>query len=318
MIRKNTCHYTIETPIHASGAIGIVRLTSTDASTFDASLAHLGLAPVRVGQVRRMSILDIDDGIVARWDDCCADLMVHGGRGVIEAVTHELTNRGVKRACDSGESLRNRWPEAASDIEAQVLEALAHAASPRAVPILLAQPTRHAADLSRGVADANALGHLLTPPFVLILGPPNVGKSSLLNALVGQEASIVADRPGTTRDTVAAMAVLDGLTVRLADAPGMAAEEPDEIVAAAAEIARTLEGAADLVVLCGDSQSPPLSTDRPSITVATRSDLDSADWPHDHAVSMKDAARVRTLAIAIRRALVPDAALNDERPWSLT
>lgn len=306
--------FSIETPRQAPGAIGIIRLWSGEADEMKAALAHLGLGANSVGEARCRSILGVDDGLVVRWTDTSVDLMVHGGPGVIDAIASELCKRGVKH----GEgSLGDQWPEGASTVEAAMLNALATASSPRAVPVLLGQPAKHASGAERGFADASVLRHLLYPPLVLILGQPNVGKSSLLNALVGREASIVADQPGTTRDTVAAMGVLDGLTVRLADAPGMDAAESDPIVRSAAGIARTLEASADLVVRCGDRALPPPSTDRPFITVSTRSDLGGTDWPHDLAVSTHDAASLERLAIAIRGVLVPDSVLDDERPWDL-
>lgn len=62
---------------------------------------------------------------------------------------------------------------------------------------------------------------------VVILGQPNVGKSSLLNALAGRDAAIVSSRPGTTRDVVEVQLDLGGLPVTVADTAGLrsAAEE---------------------------------------------------------------------------------------------
>ena len=56
---------------------------------------------------------------------------------------------------------------------------------------------------------------------VLILGRPNVGKSSLLNALLGEARAIVTDIPGTTRDTVEEQLVLGGIPLRLVDTAGV-------------------------------------------------------------------------------------------------
>jgi len=56
---------------------------------------------------------------------------------------------------------------------------------------------------------------------VVIAGRPNVGKSTLLNRLLGVERAIVADTPGTTRDTIEEELVLDGVTVRLVDTAGL-------------------------------------------------------------------------------------------------
>jgi GTPase len=56
---------------------------------------------------------------------------------------------------------------------------------------------------------------------VAILGRPNVGKSSLLNALVGAERVIVSDVPGTTRDTIDTILERDGRTYQLVDTAGL-------------------------------------------------------------------------------------------------
>src|ERR1051325_6857887 len=58
------------------------------------------------------------------------------------------------------------------------------------------------------------------PPVVAIVGRPNVGKSSLLNALVGKRISIVQDMPGVTRDRISAPLAIDGKFVELVDTGG--------------------------------------------------------------------------------------------------
>src|SRR5438093_1162185 len=65
---------------------------------------------------------------------------------------------------------------------------------------------------------------------IVIVGRPNVGKSSLFNALVGASRAIVTDVPGTTRDMVSDVVDLDGLRVTLVDTAGL--REPDGLVAA--------------------------------------------------------------------------------------
>jgi tRNA modification GTPase len=87
---------------------------------------------------------------------------------------------------------------------------------------------------------------------VVIAGPPNVGKSSLINALLGYQRAIVFDQPGTTRDVLTATTAIDGWPVELADTAGIRegddAIETEGVARALAEIR-----AADLVVEVWDA-----------------------------------------------------------------
>ena len=81
----------------------------------------------------------------------------------------------------------------------------------------------------------------------MLVGPPNVGKSSLINAIAGYDRSITLDIPGTTRDVLHAETVIDGLPVRLSDTAGLrASDEPIEREGIAR--ARVAAEQADLVV----------------------------------------------------------------------
>lgn len=65
-------------------------------------------------------------------------------------------------------------------------------------------------------------GHLLREgAIVAILGRPNVGKSTLLNAMLGIRRAIVTDTPGTTRDVIEESMVIDGIAIRIADTAGL-------------------------------------------------------------------------------------------------
>ncbi len=103
---------------------------------------------------------------------------------------------------------------------------------------------------------------------VAIVGPPNAGKSSLLNALLGMERAIVSEIPGTTRDTIEETIVVDGVPVRLVDTAGIRAHA-DRLEAAGIERARKAlaGGAIALVVVDG---SLPLGADARSVLEATR------------------------------------------------
>jgi len=99
-------------------------------------------------------------------------------------------------------------------------------------------------------------GRLLRDGIVLaIVGPPNAGKSSLLNTLSGQDSAIVTDIPGTTRDVLRELIDLDGIPVHVADTAGIRDTE-DRIEAEGVRRARQALETADLVLLIEDLSEP--------------------------------------------------------------
>jgi len=103
---------------------------------------------------------------------------------------------------------------------------------------------------------------------VAIVGPPNAGKSSLLNALLGEERALVSEISGTTRDTIEESLAIDGVFVRLVDTAGIR-EHADRLEAAGIERARrALEQARIALVVIDASQ--PLGAEARAILVATR------------------------------------------------
>jgi tRNA modification GTPase len=90
---------------------------------------------------------------------------------------------------------------------------------------------------------------------VVFAGPPNAGKSSLFNALLGVERAIVTDLPGTTRDAIEAVAVLRGFPFRLIDTAGIR-DSSDVVEAQGIEVARRHLGGADVVLVCWAADAP--------------------------------------------------------------
>lgn len=97
-------------------------------------------------------------------------------------------------------------------------------------------------------------GRLLRDGIVLaIIGRPNAGKSSLLNALSGQDSAIVTEIPGTTRDVLREQIDLDGIPVHVADTAGIR-ETSDLIEAEGVRRARQTLQTADIILLIEDAQ----------------------------------------------------------------
>ena len=91
---------------------------------------------------------------------------------------------------------------------------------------------------------------------VVVAGPPNAGKSSLLNAIAGEERAIVTDIPGTTRDHIEVPLALGGVPVLLTDTAGLR-EAEDEVEAIGVQRAGRLVQGADVLVWLGDPADAP-------------------------------------------------------------
>lgn len=102
------------------------------------------------------------------------------------------------------------------------------------------------------------VGRLTRPWRVVLAGPPNVGKSSLVNSLVGYARAIVFDQPGTTRDVVTATTAIDGWPVEIADTAGIRPTSAN-LEQAGIELARREIAAADVVVLVREAGEPSMS-----------------------------------------------------------
>lgn len=110
-------------------------------------------------------------------------------------------------------------------------------------------------------------------PLVVLAGEPNVGKSSLMNALLGENRAIVSDVAGTTRDSIEEWLDIEGWPVRLVDTAGLR-DTPDAIEAQGVERSRRLMNQADIILQLAESPVPPLS--EKSIVVVTKCDLSEA------------------------------------------
>ena len=147
-----------------------------------------------------------------------------------------------------------------------------------------------------------------------LIGRPNAGKSSLLNALLGYERSIVASVAGTTRDYLEAGLELGGLPITLVDTAGLR-DTTDEIEAAGVRQSRRLAEGADLVLYLEDASQPRESTDslpdslpQNALLVQTKTDLQSLWYdPAALPVSAVTGVGLPELREAVVQTLLQDA-----------
>jgi tRNA modification GTPase len=255
------------------------------------------------------------------------ELHTHGGREVVQFVQELIAARGAE-VCT--------WQDLERDtggaVYAAALAALAGALTARTAAIALDQVQGAFAAALASIQSALAMGdqsladdllgqlerwsdigtHLTTPWTVVIAGAPNVGKSSLVNALAGYHRSVVSPLPGTTRDVVTTLVALDGWPVELADTAGWH-DAADALEREGIQRAGEALGTADLCVWVLDaSVSPvwPAANLGKTLLVVNKSDLAPA-WPvseHPDAVqvSAQTGAGLAELCAKIAAALVPE------------
>lgn len=237
-----------------------------------------------------------EDVVVCRTGPDACEIHCHGGDAAVRRILADLRSFGgeIVEWRSQLEAERSVWEREHSD-------ALSRATTLRAAGWIAAQAgrmERAIAELTELVASgqrelaasrANEMlawaifgRHLTRPWEVVLAGRPNVGKSSLINALVGFERSIVFDEPGTTRDVVTADTVLDGWTIRLSDTAGQRGSAKD-LEAAGIARAREAFANADARLLLIDVSQPPHADDWQLL----------AEWPDAivvaHKVDLPDA-----------------------------
>ena len=220
------------------------------AAVVDAALSQPGVRPAEPGEYTRRAFengkLDLAEA------EGLADLVDAETEGQRRQALRQ--RRGALSAVYEG--WRGKLIEAAALIEAEIDfpdEDLPGALAQRAGPILQAL----ADDMGRHLDDAHR-GERIRDGFrIAIIGPPNAGKSSLLNALAQREAAMVSDIPGTTRDVVEVRLILAGFPVWIADTAGLR-EAADAVEAEGVRraLARAEEADLRIGVVESASQAP--------------------------------------------------------------
>ena len=130
--------------------------------------------------------------------------------------------------------------------------------------------------IDRALATADSAQRLREGFTVVIAGPPNVGKSTLMNALAGRDVAITSPIPGTTRDLIEVFLDLRGYPVILVDTAGIR-ESHDPIEQEGVARARRKAESADLMLWLDDGEDSPSPTmESPALLVRTKIDLEAA------------------------------------------
>ncbi len=104
------------------------------------------------------------------------------------------------------------------------------------------------------LAESVVAAEILRGGYVVgIVGYPNAGKSSLLNALLGKQRAIVSDLPGTTRDYIEEVLFLDGMSIKLVDTAGLRDKPADRIELEGIELAHSILQQSNLVLVLNDA-----------------------------------------------------------------
>lgn len=239
-----------------------------------------------------------EDLVVCRRSDTRVEVHCHGGKQSSAQIVSDLMSVGCK------EIDQHMWLqlEHGCPIRAAASEALAQATTARTAEVLLDQfhgalrqelegiladlddeKTEIAQQRIARLLEFAEFGLHLTKPWqVVIAGRPNVGKSSLINALVGFERAIVYDQPGTTRDVVTATTAVDGWPIQLSDTAGLHTTD-DAIESAGIELARTRLLSADLIVWVLDATEVAL-IDEPKLLVQQQAEKVAVNLADDQIV----------------------------------
>ena len=254
------------------------------------------------------------------------EIHCHGGRRVVRWIMGLFLGEGFAEVPSHNSNVETPWDlltRASTTRTAAILLDQYHGAFRQAAEIILNDLPASSTALKRLLELAPIGRHLVEPWKVVIAGPPNVGKSSLLNALAGYARSIVAPVMGTTRDVVTASVAFDGWPVELSDTAGLH-EAQDALEAAGIEKAIEEIADADLVVWVKDAtegRPADASSEIPAerlLVVWNKCDVAAGlDVPKELRVSATAYTGVPELIVAIVARLIPRAPLPLEAvPYS--
>jgi tRNA modification GTPase len=314
------------------GAVATIAVSGSEAATVvdrffrSATKRTLADAPTNTILFGRWNGESGEEVVVCRTDVEQVEIHCHGGLAAADAIVETLQAAGASLE-DANASLVRR---ARGRLEADALAMLPHARTLRCAAILHDQACGAMREVLERIITSNDIAlaeldtlisrsvigrHLVEPFRVVIGGAPNVGKSSLVNALVGYQRAIVFDEPGTTRDAVTAVTALEGWPVELCDTAGMR-DEAESVEQLGIERAVERLDAADCRVLVFDRSRPWTEADAAMLSqwpdaliVHNKADLSGnvTARPAGLAVSALSGEGIDALIAAIVERLVPIA-----------
>jgi tRNA modification GTPase len=167
------------------------------------------------------------------------------------------------------------------------------------------------ASMDAAVAEAKRASSLREGLRIVLAGPPNVGKSSLLNLLARREVAIVSAIPGTTRDVIEVAMDLAGVPVLLTDTAGLRAGSEDEIeLIGMGRTASELRGA-DLVLWISAPENPagPADLDSETLWIANKCDLGApGEMGAHYRISAKTGAGMAEFLVGLEKRVIGLAA----------
>ena len=189
------------------------------------------------------------------------------------------------------EELRNRLLKILANVEAKI--DFPDEDLPEDILRNIKNETQDIINIINSILDDNKVGEKIRDGFkIVIVGPTNAGKSSLLNYLSKREVAIVSEIEGTTRDTIEVSLNLDGYPILISDTAGIR-ETNDQIEKKGVQIAIDKAQNADMKIILLDAKNPNFKGffdklyDENSLIVLNKSDLISDDFDAKSIGSMK-------------------------------
>lgn len=302
------------------GAVAVIRFHCSQltadhpADSLFQSVGGRSLSQCKVGKITYGDWRQ-EDVVVVRISSNQWEVNCHGGPAPVQRILKDLQAAGIKNTDDQRSTIEGK--QNATDMHASLERQ--GAINRRWQQLLLKSKTIVTANLILSQPDAlqgltNRLNecqdvhqateivkhflswksfadHLVEPWVVAIVGEPNAGKSSFLNAVVGYQRSIVFEQPGTTRDLVQCDVVIAGWPVQLVDTAGIRSDSQDDIELRGISAAKNMIQAADLCIVISDQNTGwsdqdgallDLARQRiPVCVVHNKSDLPAADHMAD-------------------------------------